>query len=85
MKSFRELIDQSWLMGREKSLCVGVLGRFLKSKSQEFARALYHQLAGFVHKLDVPNWVKSINDLCRWFMGVVKGASKRIELESAHE
>ena len=85
MKSFRELLNKTWLMRSEQNICVGVLGRYVKNKSVEFARALYDRLANFAHKLDVPSWVESINDLCRWFMGVLKGVSKRIEVNSAHE
>lgn len=80
MRAFRELVERSWLMPKEQQLCVSLVGRFIKNKSVEFARALYDKLAGIAHKVDAPNWVLSTQDLCRWFMGMLKGLAKGMEV-----
>jgi hypothetical protein len=81
MRAFRELVQRTWLMPKEQQLCVAVLGRFMKNKSVEFARALYDKLSGIAHKVDAPNWVLSTQDLCKWFMGMLKGMAKGIGVE----
>lgn len=72
LKAFRLLLSHSWLMPSEQRLCLGVLGRHVKNRSIEYARQLYHKLAARLHMLDVPNWVRTIQDLSRWWMGVLK-------------
>jgi hypothetical protein len=77
MKVFRELLQRSWLLPYEQKICGAVLGRYIKSKSLNFSRLLYENLAKIIHKLDAPNWVRRINDLCKWFMGVLVGVAKK--------
>lgn len=76
LKAFRELLEHSWLLPSEQKLCLGVLGRHLKPRTVEYARELYNTLAAQIHKLDAPNWVMTIHDLCRWFMGILKSLAK---------
>ncbi len=42
----------------------------------KYARRLYHRLWDVCDKLRLPLWVRRAQDLCRWFMGVLKGLFK---------
>ena len=77
LKAFRELLQRTFLTPREIRLCCGVIGRYLKNKPIESCRQIYHGLAGRTSKwqLEPPNWVVQIQDLCRWFMGILKRVS----------
>jgi len=72
MKAYRELIEQSNLSEPQQRLCTAVLGRYLKGKPREYALKLYEKLKGFVNRLKLPKWVRTAQDLARWFIGVVR-------------
>jgi hypothetical protein len=76
LKSFRELLEQSRLSKSQQRLCVGVLGRHLKGKRREYGLKVYEKLKAMVGKLRAPEWVKRVQDLCRWFMGLLKSLFK---------
>lgn len=76
MRAFRETLGNSQLPGRYLRTCVGVLGRHLKSKPRSYALRLFEKLQKLAHKLKVPGWVKSLVELCRWFMGLLKSLLK---------
>lgn len=77
LKAFRELLNHSWLLPNERTLCVSLIGRHLKARSTNYARQLYDALARIIRKIDAPNWVLTIQDLCRWWMGLIKGLMSR--------
>ncbi|MBI1729057.1 HTH domain-containing protein [Candidatus Acetothermia bacterium] len=85
MEVFRELLQKSWLLPYEQKICGAVLGRYIKNKSLDFSRLLYENLARIIHKLDAPTWVQRINDLCKWFMGVLTGLARSRGLVAALE
>lgn len=72
MKAFRMLLEQSELTKSQQRLCAGVLGRHLKGKSRAYALKLYEKLRSVLGKLRVAEWVRTVQDLCRWFMGLIK-------------
>lgn len=76
MKAFRQALESSRLPRSYLRACTGVLGRHLKGKSRSYALKLFEELRELAHKLKVPEWVKSVVDLCRWFMGVLKSLCK---------
>jgi len=76
LKSFRELLEQSRLSKSQQRLCVGVLGRHLKGKRREYGLKVYEKLKAMVGKLRSPEWIKRVQDLCRWFMGLLKSLFK---------
>lgn len=84
LKAFRELMQYSWLLPQEQGHCMGVLGRHLKSRSTEYARQLYDALARIIGHVDAPGWVMTIQDLCRWWMSVLKGLmGQKFAMETA--
>jgi hypothetical protein len=76
MKAFREALGNSTLPKGYLRICTGVLGRHLKGKTRAYALKLFERLRELAHKLRVPEWVKSIGGLCRWFMGLLQGLFK---------
>ncbi len=72
MKAFRETLDGSQLPTRYRRVCTALVGRHLKGKTRAYALKLFEKLRGLVRKLRVPEWVQSVGDLCRWFMGWLK-------------
>ena len=76
MKAFREALGNSQLPKRYLRTCVGVLGRHLKGKTRSYTLRLFEKLRGLAYKLKVPDWVGSLVELCRWFMGVLKSILK---------
>ena len=73
LKSFRELLEQSKLSKGQQQLCTCVLGRHLKGKARDYGLRLYVRLLARIWQVRPPGWVKSVQALCRWFMGVLKG------------
>ena len=72
--AFRKLLEKTFLTASEVKYCVGVVGRYLKGKSIEFSRCVYSSLAvrASRFRLEPPNWVLHVRDLCRWMWGVLK-------------
>ncbi len=76
MKAFRETLGNSTLPKGYLRICTALVGRHLKGKTCTYALKLFEKLRGLAHKLRVPGWVKSLGELCRWFMGLLKGLFK---------
>ncbi len=76
MKAFRVLLEQSELSRSQQRLCTGVLGRHLKGTSRTYGLKLYEKLRSVLGNLRVAEWVRTVQDLCRWFMGLLKALFK---------
>ena len=72
MKAFRKLMEDSELAKREQRLCVAVIGRHLKGKSREYGLKVYYALQTRIHRLKKPKWVKTLQDLAKWLMGLIR-------------
>ena len=72
MRAFRGLLKQSQIGRAEQRLCIGALGRKLRDKERSFGLKLYKSLETAVRQLRVPEWAKSPQKVCAWFMGLIK-------------
>jgi hypothetical protein len=76
MKAFRETLGNSRLPKNCLRICTSVVGRHVKGKTRTYALKLFEKLREWVPKLKLPDWVKSVRDLCCWFMGLLKNIFK---------
>lgn len=72
MRAFRNLLARSWLLPFEQHHCVNLIGRHIKKRSDQYALELYHLLAKKLQTLAVPNWVREVREIYRWFMDLIK-------------
>lgn len=76
MKSFRELLRSSRLSKQQQRCAAQVLGRHLKGKTRTYGLRLYDKLRSLVTRIKAPGWVRGLQELYRWFMGLLQGLFK---------
>lgn len=76
MKSFRELLQNSRLSKQQQRCAAQVLGRHLKGRTRAYGLKLYERLRSLVARIKAPGWIRSLQELYRWFMGLLKGLFK---------
>lgn len=76
LRAHRLLLGQSLLSKAQQRLAACMIGKYLKGKTRNFALQVYGKLKAIISRLKPPEWVKSFQELCRWFMGVLRGLFK---------
>ncbi|MBI1744525.1 hypothetical protein HYR54_15870 [Candidatus Acetothermia bacterium] len=72
MRAFRLLVEESRLEKPQKRVFVQMVGTHLKGKTAEYAKRLYEELKSYVSKIRVKKWVKTLKDLAKWGMGLLR-------------
>jgi len=72
MRAFRLLVEESKLEKPQKRVFTQMIGSHLKGKAAEYAKRLYEELKSYISKIRVKKWVKTLADLAKWGMGLLR-------------
>jgi len=72
MRAFRLLVEESRLEKPQKRVFTQMIGSHLKGKTAEYAKRLYEELKSYTSKIRVRKWVKTLEDLAKWGMGLLR-------------